>query len=237
MKGLLIVESPTKEKTIGKMLGDDFAIRSSYGHIRDLPARELGVDVKNGFEPKYAELPRAKKILPELRKLAEQADTVYLATDYDREGEAIAWHLSQVLKLDKKKARRITFHEITPQAIKEALKHPRDIDLSLVNAQVARRVLDRLVGYRLSPLLWKKVRRGLSAGRVQSAAVRLICAREEEIEAFKPEEYWTLIASLEKEGKGFSAFLFGEGDKKFDKFAFRSRSVLDEILKKLDGAS
>lgn len=236
-KGLLIVESPTKERTIGKMLGKDFVIRSSYGHIRDLPPRELGVDVEDGFAPKYVELPKAKKILPELRALADKADIVYLATDYDREGEAIAWHLSKALKLDKKRARRITFHEITPQAIQEALKNPRDIDDSLVNAQVARRVLDRLVGYRLSPLLWKKVRRGLSAGRVQSVAVRLICAREEEIEKFKAEEYWTLTALLEKEGKPFTAALFSEGEKKFDKFAFRGKDSLDAVLKKLDGAS
>jgi DNA topoisomerase-1 len=236
-KGLLIVESPTKEKTIGKMLGRDFVIKSSYGHIRDLPARELGVDVEHGFEPKYAELPKAKKILPELKKLAAAADVVYLATDYDREGEAIAWHLSKVLKLSKEKARRITFHEITTQAIKEAVAHPRELDMALVDAQVARRVLDRLVGYRLSPLLWKKVRRGLSAGRVQSVAVRLICAREEEIEAFKPEEYWTLDAILNKDGKEFSASLFGEGEKKFDKFAFRGKEALDKVLQKLEGAA
>jgi DNA topoisomerase I len=236
-KGLLIVESPTKEKTIGKMLGKDFVIKSSYGHIRDLPARELGVDVEHGFAPKYADLPKAKKILPELRRIADKSDIVYLATDYDREGEAIAWHLSEALKLDKKKARRITFHEITPQAIKEALKSPREIDEALVNAQVARRVLDRLVGYRLSPLLWKKVRRGLSAGRVQSVAVRLICAREEEIERFKAEEYWTLTALLEKDGKAFTAGLFGEGDKKFDKFAFRGKEPMDQALKRLEGAA
>lgn len=239
-KNLLIVESPTKERTIGKMLGKDFVIKSSYGHIRDLPAKELGVDVEHGFAPKYAELPKAKKILPELKRLAAQADIVYLATDYDREGEAIAWHLSEVLKLNKKKARRITFHEITPSAIKEAVQNPRDIDDSLVNAQVARRVLDRLVGYRLSPLLWKKVRRGLSAGRVQSVAVRLICQREDEIDAFKPEEYWSLIAQLEKGGKGFTANLFGQaaadGVKKFDKFAFRSKDAMDAILKRLEGA-
>ncbi|MBI4395982.1 MAG: type I DNA topoisomerase, partial [Elusimicrobia bacterium] len=236
-KGLLIVESPTKEKTIGKMLGKDFIIRSSYGHIRDLPAKELGVDVKDGFEPHYVTLPKAKKIIPELAKLAEKSETVYLATDYDREGEAIAWHLSQVLKLDKKKAKRITFHEITPQAIKDAVKKPRAIDMSLVNAQVARRVLDRLVGYRLSPLLWKKVRRGLSAGRVQSVAVRLICAREEDIEKFVAEEYWTLTAFLDKEGREFTADLYAEGDKKFDKFAFRERGTLDAVLQKLEGAA
>src|SRR5688500_10457572 len=163
-KVLLIVESPTKERTIGKMLGKDFVIKSSYGHVRDLPARELGVDVDAGFEPKYLPLAKAKKILPEMIELAEKADAVYLATDYDREGEAIAWHLSAVLKLSAKKAKRITFHEITKDAIGHAMKNPRSIDQALVNAQVARRVLDRLVGYRLSPLLWRKVKRGLSAG-------------------------------------------------------------------------
>lgn len=236
-KSLLIVESPTKEKTIGKMLGKDFVIRSSYGHIRDLPAKELGVDVEKNFKASYAILPKAKKILPELTKLAEKATHVYLATDYDREGEAIAWHLSQALKLDAKKARRVTFHEITKAAIQEAVKHPRDIDESLVNAQVARRVLDRLVGYKLSPLLWTKIRRGLSAGRVQSVAVRLICAREEEIGRFTPEEYWTLEALLAKEGQIFKAGLHAEGDVKLGKFAFRTRDPLDQVLKKLEGAT
>jgi DNA topoisomerase I len=236
-KVLLIVESPTKEKNIGKMLGRGYTVKSSYGHIRDLPQKELGVDVDKGFEPKYVALPKAKKFLPELTKLAKGADTVYLATDYDREGESIAWHLSELLKLGKSKAKRITFHEITRSAIEDAMKHPRDIDQSLVNAQVARRVLDRLVGYRLSPLLWKKVRRGLSAGRVQSVAVRLICAREEEVGKFKAEEYWTLIALLEKGGQTFSAALYGDGDKKYDKFAFRTRAPLDAVLKGLDGAA
>ncbi|MGQ0645073.1 MAG: type I DNA topoisomerase [Elusimicrobiota bacterium] len=236
-KSLLIVESPTKEKTIGKILGKDFVIKSSYGHVRDLPARELGVDVKNGFEPDYIPLPKSKKILPDLAKHAEQADKVYLATDYDREGEAIAWHLTQLLGLDKKKARRITFHEITSQAIQEAIKNPRDIDEDLVNAQTARRVLDRLVGYKLSPLLWRKVRRGLSAGRVQSVAVHLLCLREAEIEKFTPEEYWTLAALLEKSGQEFTASLHSGPQGKFDKFAFRTREPLDEVLKKLEGAS
>ncbi len=232
-KALLIVESPTKERTIGKMIGNDFLIRSSYGHIRDLPSKELGVDVEKGFEPAYVLLPKAKKIVPELSKLSAKATSVFLATDYDREGESIAWHLCKALKLDKKKAKRITFHEITREAIQEAMKHPRDIDEDLVNAQMARRVLDRLVGYRLSPLLWKKVRRGLSAGRVQSVAVRLICGREEEVKKFKPEEYWRLTAFLEKEGKVFPAGLVSDGKNKFDKFAFRSGQALDLVLKKL----
>ncbi|HRY28534.1 MAG TPA: type I DNA topoisomerase [Elusimicrobiota bacterium] len=236
-KSLLIVESPTKEKTIGKILGKNFVIKSSYGHVRDLPTKEFGVDVEKGFAPHYVVLPKAKKIIPELTRLAKDAETVYLATDYDREGESIAWHLSEILKLGKTKGRRITFHEITPSAIKEAMKHPRAIDQALVNAQVARRVLDRVVGYRLSPLLWKKVRRGLSAGRVQSVAVRLLCIREEEIARFVAEEYWTLTAFLEKSGQVFSAALYGEGGKKFDKFAFRHREPLDEAVKKLNGAA
>jgi DNA topoisomerase-1 len=236
-KSLMIVESPTKERTIGPMLGKDFVVRSSYGHIRDLPAKELGVDVAKKFKPTYIVLPKAKKILPELMRLAAQADQVFLATDYDREGEAIAWHLAKALKLAKDKARRVTFHEITREALREAVKHPRAIDDSLVDAQVARRVLDRLVGYRLSPLLWKKVRRGLSAGRVQSVAVRLICAREEEIEAFKAEEYWTLTARLDKAGQEFSAALFARGETKFDKFSFRGKEALDKVLADLDGAA
>jgi DNA topoisomerase-1 len=236
-KSLLIVESPTKERTIGKMLGKNFVIRASYGHIRDLPAKTLGVDVKKNFEPSYVALPRAKKIVAELKSLAEKADRVFLATDYDREGEAIAWHLTETLKLSKTKAKRITFHEITREALEEAVKNPRDIDESLVNAQVARRVLDRLVGYRLSPLLWDKIRRGLSAGRVQSVAVRLICAREEEIEKFKPEEYWTLTALLEKKAQPFSAGLYARGTTKFTKFSFRHKGSVDDVLAALKGAS
>jgi DNA topoisomerase-1 len=234
---LLIVESPTKERTIGKMLGKSFTIRSSYGHIRDLPKKELGVDVDKGFAPRYVTMPKAQKVVVGLKKAAKSADMVYLATDYDREGEAIAWHLAQVLKLSKDKTKRITFHEITPSAIKEAVAHPRDIDESLVNAQVARRVLDRLVGYQLSPLLWRKVRRGLSAGRVQSVAVRLICAREEEIEAFKPREFWSLTAHLDKGGKAFDADLHARGDTKFDKFAFGSKLPMDKVLADLAGAT
>ena len=236
-KSLLIVESPTKERTIGPMLGKEFVVRSSFGHIRDLPKKELGVDVDNAFKPTYVNLPKAKKILTELGTLAKNADTVYLATDFDREGEAIAWHLSKALKIPKEKAKRITFHEITREAIREAVQHPREIDESLVDAQQARRVLDRLVGYRLSPLLWKKIRPGLSAGRVQSVAVRFICAREEEIEKFKSEEYWTLTALLEKGGSIFSAGLFSKGETKFTKFSFRHKGSVDEVLADLRGAA
>ena len=210
-ESLVIVESPTKERTITKFLGKDFQVRSSYGHVRDLPPRSLGVDIEDGFEPRYVTLPKAKKLLADLTKQAKAAKQIYLATDFDREGEAIAWHLCELLRLPKDKIRRITFHEITPEAIREALVHPRDIDERLVNAQQARRVLDRLVGYQLSPLLWKKVSRGLSAGRVQSAVVRLICDREEEISKFIPQEYWTLTARLaKKSGAEFTAEIFSK---------------------------
>jgi len=173
-KNLVIVESPTKEKTISKFLGSSYVVKSSYGHIRDLPKSKLGVDVDKDFEPKYIAMPKAKKVISELKKLSDKASKVYLATDYDREGEAIAWHLKEALKIPDEKTERITFHEITQEAITGAVKNPRKIDLNLVNSQQARRILDRLVGYKLSPLLWRKIKYGLSAGRVQSVAVRLI---------------------------------------------------------------
>ena len=196
---LVIVESPAKEKTITKFLGKNFTVKSSYGHVRDLPARQLGVDEKT-FEPTYEPLVRTKKIMPELKRLAAAASTIYLATDHDREGESIAWHLAVLLDPKSRKVRRITFHEITPGAIKEALASPRDIDMRLVQAQQARRVLDRLVGYKLSPLLWQKVKKGLSAGRVQSVAVRILVERKKEIEAFKSEPYWSLEPRFQKPG-------------------------------------
>lgn len=194
---LVIVESPTKEKTLSRFLGKDFIVKSSFGHLRDLPKKEFGIDVENHFTPRFEILPRSKKIIPELKRLSKNASKIYLATDYDREGESIAWHLTALLDLPSEKVFRITFHEITPEAIESALKTPRQVDISLVDAQVARRVLDRIVGYRLSPLLWDKVKRGLSAGRVQSVVVRLICDREEEIEKFKSQEYWTVQVELE----------------------------------------
>lgn len=238
MNSLVIVESPTKEKTIGKILSSGFIVRSSYGHIRDLPQRKLGVEIEKNFEPTYVTLPRAKKLLPELTKLAKKAEHIYLATDYDREGEAIAWHLAQLLKVSDSKIKRITFHEITPEAIKASLKEPRDLDIHLVDAQVARRVLDRLVGYKLSPLLWRKVKRGLSAGRVQSVAVRIICQREEEIKAFKPQEYWSLSVLLEKAGSSpFWAHLAAKGNKRYDKLDLGTKGVMDQILGDLDGAN
>ncbi|MFH1723531.1 MAG: type I DNA topoisomerase [Elusimicrobiota bacterium] len=195
---LLIVESPAKQRTISRFLKKGFVVASSYGHVRDLPEKKLGVDEKKDFEPTYTLLARTKKLLPELKKLAKNAEYVYLATDHDREGESIAWHLVEILGLEPSKIRRITFHEITPQAITAALESPRDVDLSLVHAQQARRVIDRLVGYKLSPLLWRKIRRGLSAGRVQSVAVRLLVERDKEIAAFETEPFWTLSATFLK---------------------------------------
>ena len=195
-KSLIIVESPAKAKTIEKFLGRKYSVKASMGHVRDLPKSQLGVDVESGFEPKYITIRGKGDILKELRDAAKKADKVYLATDPDREGEAISWHLAKALNLDIDEALRIEFHEITKDAIQKAIKKPRNIDGHRVEAQQARRILDRLVGYKLSPLLWRKVRRGLSAGRVQSVAVRLIVDREAEIQAFVPEEYWSLTARL-----------------------------------------
>ena len=195
-KDLVIVESPAKARTVGRFLGREYEAMASMGHVRDLPKREIGVAVENGFKPKYSVMPDKKKVVAELKKASEAAGTVYLATDPDREGEAIAWHLIEAAKIAKSKVRRVVFHEITAGAVKEAFDHPRSIDVRLIDAQQARRVLDRLVGYDLSPVLWKKVRRGLSAGRVQSVALRLIVDREHEIRAFVSEEYWTIEALL-----------------------------------------
>ena len=207
-RSLVIVESPTKEKTITRFLQGAFTIRSSYGHVRDLPKGELGVDVEHGFTPKYVVIERAKRIISELNMLARGADVIYLATDPDREGEAISWHLREVMNADKAKFKRISFHEITRAAVAASLKSPRELDLNLVNAQQARRVIDRLVGYKLSPLLWAKIKGGLSAGRVQSVAVRLIAERAKEIAAFKEEDYYTLAGMLAKGGsKPFEARL------------------------------
>ena len=199
MSKLLIVESPTKAKTISKYLGKDYKVLSSFGHIRDLPKSKLGVDVEHGFEPTYLVPTKSKKAVAELKKAAKEAEMVYLATDEDREGEAIAWHVAQALNLDPKKYKRVTFHEITREAIEEAVKHPRDIDEHLVDAQQARRILDRLVGYELSPFLWQKIRYGLSAGRVQSVAMRLIVERERERRAFTIEEYWSIDGEFQKD--------------------------------------
>ncbi|MFA6215541.1 MAG: type I DNA topoisomerase [Patescibacteria group bacterium] len=242
-KNLVIVESPTKAKTITKFLGSDYKIESSFGHVRDLPKSKLGVDLDHNFEPQYVVPTKAKKRVSELKKLADKSDLIYFATDEDREGEAISWHLVEILKTPKAKIKRIVFHEITEHAIKEALKNPRTIDLNLVDAQQARRVLDRLVGYQLSPFLWKKVARGLSAGRVQSVAVRLIIEREREIQAFKSEEYWNIEATFgpQKVGAGdkpieFDARLAKIDDKTIDKFEIKNQQQADKILADLKDA-
>ena len=200
-KILVIVESPSKAKTIGKFLGARYKVIASVGHVRDLPKSKLGIDIENDFEPQYISIRGKGDIIKELKKEAKNASKVYLATDPDREGEAISWHLAFLLGIDMTSPCRIVFNEITSKAIKEAIKNPRPIDLRLVDAQQARRVLDRLVGYQISPLLWRKIRRGLSAGRVQSAALKIICDRENEIRAFKPEEYWTITAEFRKNRK------------------------------------
>src|SRR3982750_2608254 len=194
-KNLVIVESPAKAKTINKFIGKDYIVKASVGHVRDLPKSELGVDEVT-FEPKYEVLEGKEKVVSELRAAAKKADTIFIASDPDREGEAIGWHVMKLLGGDSKKVRRVLFHEITKNAVRKAMEHPTDIDMNKVNAQQARRVLDRLVGYKISPLLWDKVRRGLSAGRVQSVALKLVCDREREIERFVPEEFWNVFARL-----------------------------------------
>ena len=231
---LVIVESPAKVKTIKKFLGSNYVVAASNGHVRDLPKSQLGVDVENDYEPKYITIRGKGEILANLRKEVKKADKVYLATDPDREGEAISWHLSKALKLEDKKVYRISFNEITKNAVKASLKSPRDIDMDLVDAQQARRVLDRVVGYRISPLLWAKVKRGLSAGRVQSVALRIIADREAEIDAFIPEEYWTLDAKLNVKGERKPLIAKFYGTEK-EKMTIESKEQLNEILKELDG--
>ncbi len=270
---LVIVESPTKANTIGKFLGKDYKVESSYGHVRDLPKSKIGIDIENNFEPSYLIPVKSKKRIGELKKLVPKAEEIILATDEDREGEAISWHLVQALSLDKLKSKpknqkktskksqaknasegavsseetqeekkipvkRIVFHEITKTAIEEALGHPREIDINLVNAQQARRVLDRLVGYKLSPFLWKKIFRGLSAGRVQSVALRLIVDREKEIADFKADEYWSLTASLkkEKDEDKFEASLFSHQEKNIEKLEIKNKERADKILEDLKNA-
>lgn len=232
---LVIVESPAKVKTIKKFLGSSYTVAASQGHVRDLPKSSLGIDIEHDYEPKYITIRGKGDILAALRKEVKKSDKVFLATDPDREGEAISWHLAAALKLDKKKMRRITFNEITKNAVKAALKAARDIDMNLVDAQQARRILDRMVGYRISPLLWAKVKRGLSAGRVQSVALRLVADREDEINAFIPEEYWTLDAVLKVKGekRPLTAKFYGT-DKK--KMTIRSEEELNEILKQVENA-
>lgn len=238
MKYLVIVESPAKSKTISKMLGDNYIVKSSFGHIRDLPESKIGVDIEKDFKPTYVAMAKSKKTIADLKKAVSQVDHIYLATDFDREGEAIAWHLKEILKLSDKTTDRITFHEITESAIKDAVKHPRKIDMALVNSQQARRILDRLVGYKLSPLLWKKIKRGLSAGRVQSVAVMMICDREEEIAKFVPVEYWSIQAELQKtkQDNSFKANLISKDGKKFDKLSIKNKQQADDILTELKTA-
>lgn len=233
---LIIVESPTKAKTIQKFLGSNFKILSSYGHIRDLPKTRLGIDVENNFEPGYVIPTKAKKITGILKKEIKKSEGVILATDEDREGEAIAWHLSKILKLDDDNSyERIAFHEITKSAIKEALQNPRKINMDLVDAQQARRVLDRIVGYKLSPFLWKKLIKGLSAGRVQSVTVRLIVDREREIENFKPQEYWKINAIFKKDQKEFESFLAKKDNKSISKLGIKTQEEAKKIIKDLKG--
>ena len=234
-KYLIIVESPTKVKTIKKFLGSNYDVAASNGHVRDMPKSQLGFDVENNYEPKYITIRGKGDILAALRKSVKKSDKVYLATDPDREGEAISWHLSKALKLEEKDIHRITFNEITKTAVKKSLKHPRAIDMDLVDAQQARRMLDRMVGYRISPLLWAKVKRGLSAGRVQSVTLRIIADREEEIAAFIPEEYWTLDAdfTIPGERKPLTARFYGTEK---EKITIHSKEELDTITKKLEGA-
>lgn len=232
-KTLVIVESPSKAKTIGKYLGANYKVIASVGHVRDLPKSKLGIDIENDFEPQYIPIRGKGDIIKELRKEAKKASKVYLATDPDREGEAISWHLANLLGIDLDTPCRIVFNEIIKSSIKDAIKHPRKIDLNLVDAQQARRVLDRLVGYQISPLLWRKVRKGLSAGRVQSAALKIICDREKEIREFDPKEYWTITAEFKK-GKKFSAKLM---EYKKKKLVVENKEQNDKILAELNTGS
>lgn len=231
---LVIVESPAKAKTIGKYLGKDFEVKACMGHLRDLPKSTLGVDVENDFEPVYKPIKGKEDIISDLKKSAKAADTVYLATDPDREGEAISWHLKHLLNLPDDKAKRVTFNEITKKVVQESIREPREIDQDLVDAQQARRILDRLVGYELSPLLWKKIRRGLSAGRVQSVATRMVDDREREIEAFQPEEYWTLDANLlgsDVKKLPFAARYHGKNGKKAE---LKSAEEVDAVVRETE---
>ena len=228
---LVIVESPSKAKTIGKYLGPDYVVKASMGHLRDLPKSRMGVDLEHDFAPEYLPVRGKESLIKELKAAAKEADTVYLATDPDREGEAISWHLKELLNLPDSKAHRVTFHEITQKVVQDSIRNPRDIDYDLVDAQQARRILDRIVGYELSPLLWKKVRRGLSAGRVQSVATRMVVDREEEIRAFQPKEYWTLDVTLDRIGRpgSFVAHYYGEEKKRELETEEMAQAVINDI--------
>ena len=230
---LVIVESPSKAKTIGKYLGADYRVEACMGHLRDLPKSTMGVDIEHDFTPEYRPMAGKEAIISELQKASDKASCVYLATDPDREGEAISWHLKQLLAIPDEKAKRVTFNEITKGVVTKSIEQPREIDYNLVDAQQARRILDRIVGYQLSPLLWKKIRRGLSAGRVQSVATRLVVEREREIEAFIPKEYWTLDALLrcvDKTGS-FTVRYYGDGKKR----ELHSEAEVDEIIRDVAG--
>ncbi len=231
---LVIVESPSKAKTIGRYLGPDYTVKASMGHLRDLPKSKMGVDLEHDFTPQYIPVRGKEALIKELKTAASQADTVYLATDPDREGEAISWHLKELLSLPDEKAKRVTFNEITQKVVADSIQHPRDIDYDLVDAQQARRILDRIVGYQLSPLLWKKVRRGLSAGRVQSVATRMVVDRENEIRAFQPKEYWSLDVTLNRMGKpgSFVAHYWGEEKKRELENEAQTQAVIDDITGK-----
>lgn len=239
MSTLVIVESPAKAKTISKFLGKKFIVKSSFGHVRDLPKSQMGVDIDNNFEPRYIVSKEKSKVVKELKTAAEKSQNILFASDEDREGEAISWHLAQILKIPEDKAQRITFHEITEQAITEALQNPRGIDLKMVDSQQARRILDRLVGYELSPFLWRKVAKGLSAGRVQSVAVRLVIEREREIQNFKPEEYWTIegmFSPANDPKEIFAGKIVSWQEKKLDKLDIKNKQQVEEILSELHDA-
>ena len=228
---LVIVESPSKAKTIKKYLGSDYEVIASQGHVIDLPASRMAVDVEHNFKPEYITMKGKAKIINEIKKQAKGKEKIYLATDPDREGEAIAWHLKNVLNIPDDEKCRITFNEITKTAVKKAVKEARNIDESLVEAQQARRILDRIVGYKLSPLLWKKIKKGLSAGRVQSVALKIIVDREKEIRAFKPEEYWLLSAKLDKQNQEVIAKFYGDKSGKID---LKNKEQVENIVSKIE---
>ena len=230
---LVIVDSPAQAKTIGQFLGRGYKVEASQGHVRDLPKSQIGVDIDNYFEPKYITIRGRGEILGKIRKEARAASRIYLATDPDREGEAISWHLANVLGIDEDAPCRIEFHEVTSKAVKAAVKNPRKIDMDLVNAQQARRVLDRLVGYKISPILWQKVKKGLSAGRVQSVATKIICDREAEIEAFITEEYWTLGTAFTIGDAVVDARYTGEGDEKVE---LKTQADADRVIARCEKA-
>lgn len=233
-KNLIIVESPTKTKTISKILGKNYKVMASKGHLRDLPKSQFGVDIENQFEPKYINVRGKASTINELKRESKKADNIYLATDPDREGEAISWHLAQLLGLDPEKANRVSFHEITPQGVKEGMAHPRTIDMDLVNSQQARRIMDRIVGYQISPILWKKVQGGLSAGRVQSVALKLIVEREREIQAFIPKEYWSIHAHHREDRISFSSELVGRRQgEKTHKISLPDEAAADALVSSL----